>query len=88
MGSAAATAWSMPAGSGARLRASTAVYSASEPFLVQSARPNTRCPTLRPVVPYPSSATTPDSSCPGTLGRPVAAGPIGPRRRAIPARRG
>jgi hypothetical protein len=25
-------------------------------------------PTVGPVVPYPSSATTPGSSCPGTLG--------------------
>src|SRR5215468_9328202 len=41
MGTAAATVWPMPAGSGARLRASTAVYSASDPSRVQSASPNT-----------------------------------------------
>jgi hypothetical protein len=51
MGTAAATVWSMSAGSGARLRASTAVYSASDPSRVQSASPNTRWPTVRPVVP-------------------------------------
>jgi hypothetical protein len=32
-------------GSGARLRASTAAYSAKVPSRVQSVRPNTRCPT-------------------------------------------
>ena len=68
IGRAAATVWSMSAGRGARLRASTALYSAREPLRVQSHRPNTRWPTLRPVVPYPSSTTTPDSSWPGTLG--------------------
>ena len=51
IGSAAATVWSMSAGRGARLRASTAVYSASEPLRAQSVRPNTRWPTVRPVVP-------------------------------------
>src|SRR6266568_9127405 len=68
IGRAAATVWSTSAGSGARLRASTAAYPASEPLRVQSVSPNTRWPTVRPVVPYPSSATTPESSCPGTLG--------------------
>src|SRR5499426_1050857 len=38
-------------GSGARLRASTATYSARVPSRVQSVRPNTRCPTDSPVVP-------------------------------------
>lgn len=51
IGSAAAVTWSTSAGSGARLRASTAVYWASEPLRLQSVRPNTRCPTVRPVVP-------------------------------------
>lgn len=51
MGSAAATVWSMSAARGARLRASTAVYSASVPLRAQSVNPNTRWPTVRPVVP-------------------------------------
>ena len=38
-------------GSGARLRASTATYSARVPSRYQSVRPNTRCPTDSPVVP-------------------------------------
>jgi hypothetical protein len=59
---AAGAACSTPAGSGARLRASTATYSASAPSRVQSVSPNTRWPTVRPVVPYPRSATTPDTS--------------------------
>ena len=44
------------------------LYSAREPLRVQSVSPNTRWPTVRPVVPYPNSTTTPDSSWPGTLG--------------------
>ena len=51
IGSAAAKVWSMSAASGARLRASTAVYSASDPSRLQSVRPKTRWPTVRPVVP-------------------------------------
>jgi hypothetical protein len=39
------------AGSGARLRASMATYSARVLSRYQSARPNTRCPTDSPVVP-------------------------------------
>ena len=42
IGSAAATVWSMSAARGARLRASTAVYSAREPLRAQSVMPNTR----------------------------------------------
>src|ERR1044071_8627357 len=38
-------------GSGVRLRASTATYSASVPSRYQSVRPNTRCPIDSPVVP-------------------------------------
>ena len=48
---AAPTVKSTSPGSGARLRASTATYSASVPSRVQSVRPNTRCPTDSPVVP-------------------------------------
>ena len=48
---AAATVWSMPADSGARLRASTATYSASVPLRAQSVSPKTLWPTVRPVVP-------------------------------------
>src|SRR6185437_16206331 len=55
-------------GSGARLRASIATYSARVPSRCQSARPNTRWPTDTPVVPYPSAVTTPASSCPGIDG--------------------
>src|SRR4051794_4361310 len=59
----------MSPGSGARLRASIATYSARVPSRCQSARPNTRCPTDTPVVPYPRALTTPASSCPGIDGR-------------------
>src|ERR1051326_6004798 len=48
---AAPTVKSTSPGSGARLRASTATYSANVPSRTQSVRPNTRCPTDRPVVP-------------------------------------
>ena len=47
----APTVKSTSPGSGARLRASTATYSASVPSRCQSVRPNTRCPTDSPVVP-------------------------------------
>src|SRR5262252_348781 len=45
---AAPTVKSTSPGSGARLRASTATYSASVPSRVQSVRPNTRCPNRQP----------------------------------------
>src|SRR4029453_1124728 len=44
-------------GSGARLRASTATYSASVPSRVQSVTPHTRCPTHPPLVPYLRAVT-------------------------------
>ena len=47
----AATVNSTSPGSGTRLRASTATYSARVPSRYQSVRPNTRCPKERPVVP-------------------------------------
>src|ERR671919_112637 len=51
IGRLAPTVKSTSPGSGARLRASTATYSARVPSRVQSARPNTRWPTDSPVVP-------------------------------------
>src|SRR4051812_2229944 len=45
-----------------------ATYSARVPSRYQSARPNTRCPTDSPVVPYPRAVTTPASSWPGIDG--------------------
>jgi hypothetical protein len=48
---AAPTVKSTSPGSGVRLRASTATYSASVPSRYQSVRPNTRCPIDSPVVP-------------------------------------
>src|SRR5215470_1245135 len=68
IGRLAPTVKSTSPGSGARLRASIATYSASVPSRYQSARPNTRCPTDRPAVPYPRAVTTPASSCPGIDG--------------------
>src|SRR3954447_25539451 len=68
IGRLAPTVKSTSPGSGARLRASIATYSASVPSRCQSARPSTRCPTDTPVVPYPRAATTPASSCPGMRG--------------------
>src|SRR3954447_1628000 len=68
IGRLAPTVKSTSPGSGARLRASIATYSASVPSRCQSARPNTRCPTDTPVVPYPRALTTPASSCPGIDG--------------------
>src|SRR5262249_47096471 len=47
----APTVKSTSPGSGARLRASTATYSARVPPRYESERPNTRCPTDSPVVP-------------------------------------
>ena len=47
---AAPTVKSTSPGSGVRLRASTATYSASVPSRYQSVRPNTRCPIDNPVV--------------------------------------
>src|SRR6267142_1118814 len=47
----APTVKSTSPGSGVRLRASTATYSASVPSRYQSVRPNTRCPIDSPVVP-------------------------------------
>src|SRR3954454_8202236 len=58
----------MSPGSGARLRASIATYSARVPSRCQSASPSTRCPSETPVVPYPRALTTPASSCPGVDG--------------------
>ena len=51
IGRLAPTVKSTSPGSGARLRASTAMYSARVPSRCQSVRPNTRCPTDSPVVP-------------------------------------
>ena len=51
IGRLAPTVKSTSPGSGARLRASMATYSARVPSRCQSARPNTRCPTDNPVVP-------------------------------------
>src|SRR3954452_925352 len=74
IGRLAPTVNSTSPGSGARLRASIATYSARVPSRCQSARPNTRCPTDTPVVPYPRALTTPASSCPridGARSRPA-----------------
>src|SRR6266542_4327814 len=68
IGRLAPTVKSTSPGNGARLRASIATYSARVPSRYQSARPNTRCPTDRPVVPYPRAVTAPASSCPGIDG--------------------
>ena len=84
MGSAAATVWSMSAARGARLRASTAVYSARDAVagpVGQSEHPLAR--RSGRWFRTPSSTTVPDSSCPGMLGRPVTAGAIGPRCRPV-----
>ena len=51
IGRLAPTVKSTSPGSGARLRASIAKYSARVPSRCQSAMPNTRCPTDSPVVP-------------------------------------
>ena len=53
---------------GGEVASLTAVYSARDPLRVQSVSPNTRWPTVRPVVPWPSSTTAQDSSCAGMLG--------------------
>src|SRR3954452_24788142 len=68
IGKLAPTVNSTSPGSGARLRASIATYSARVPSRCQSARPTTRWPTDTPVVPYPRALTTPASSCPGIDG--------------------
>ncbi len=64
-GTAAAWTWSTVCGFGARLRASTATYSAAAPSRSWSVSPNTSSPTAIPAVPNPSAATTPDTSLPG-----------------------
>src|SRR6478672_13797390 len=68
IGRLAPTVKSTSPGSGARLRASIATYSARVPSRYQFARPSTRCPTDTPVVPYPRAVTNPASSCPGIDG--------------------
>src|SRR5580693_6088803 len=72
--------WSTSAGSGARLRASTAVYSAREPLRVQSVSPNTRWPTVRPVVPYPNLAVGQHTPA----GTPRGRIPLGRRQSGYP----
>ena len=66
-GTDAAWTWSTVRGLRARLRASTATYSAAAASRYGSVSPNTSSPTAIPAVPMPSAATTPDTSWPGMI---------------------
>ena len=75
--------WSTSAGSGARLRASTAAYSASEPLRVQSVS------TEHPLADGQAGGSVPQLGddtrqlVAGHTRRPVAARAIGPRSRPV-----
>src|SRR5215472_15909369 len=84
IGRLAPTVKSTPPGSGARLRASIATYSARV-SRYQSASPNTRCPIVSPVIAIAGGGDRSGLFVPGGRRRSITAEAIGPGGGLFPA---
>lgn len=73
----------MPADSGARLRASTATYSASVPLRVQSVNPEDSLADRQPCGAVTQLGNDSGQFVPGNGRAPVAPGAVGPRSRPV-----